>query len=486
MGFGYGHGQTANRGGKRYANAHLVHVWAQQEESAGQNSRGSSWFSGEWLYSYATAIARIYTTESGARILLIRDESFSVATSQHMPSPQAFAGPSFRVPFIGSSEGRTRERFGIDWQTENARVFVQRWQATAAGLFKISAVGWQGDLEKRVSGYYWSGDSNDPAERPRDVVEAAERWKAQTVAGLMQYRTQCLEYCDAMGVAYPVEFASESEARALAVQQVAEAVARFRRILDDPKNAARREASRKRNAEKAERYAAGMFGKRREWLETPDAQLIESDTLKHYGGTPRAPSIPYWKHTGGLSKAQTRDAESLLRDLETKEGQGDAIRAKEARLEFAAQEARRERERAAFVKWQAGEIAHAPESFRRDVRGGAYLRRVTRDGRDLIQTSQGAEVLFSDAVRLFKFAKLIRERCYFPEMSESDVKQTLGWKRNGARLRVSHFELESVHVDGSCRVGCHFLAWEQIESAARACGVFDLPAEDTTRKGAES
>lgn len=484
---GYGHGVTLSHGFKRergvrkvFSNDMLAHVFAQQNQSEGQNNRGTAWFSGEWFYSYRTAIARIYTTERGDKIALLRDESFSVTTSQQMPSRSVFSIPVFCVPYIGNAEGQTRERFAIDWKTENARVFVHRWENRVSGERKRQPSHWLETLERRVSGHYWS-----EGERPANVAEAESQYVAQLIADLMAFRTQCLAYCDALLVAYPVEFASEAEARELATQQAAEIVARFRRVLDDPKNAARREAAKKSRDAKAGRYAQTMRERRALWLAESDDSTIEKHLTARVYGAPRAPVIPYWKHTGDkstrLTKAQTSQAESILAELEA-DGQREAIRAKEARIEFRLKEEQRKFDAARFAEWQAGAPVHCPSSYARDARGGAYLRRIKRDGRDLIQTSQGAEVLFADAVRLFKFAKFTRARCYFPEMSESDIKAE-AWRANGSTLRVSNFALQAVYVDGSCRVGCHFLSWESIADAARACGVFDVEPADTTQKG---
>ena len=138
----------------------------------------------------------------------------------------------------------------------------------------------------------------------------------------------------------------------------------------------------------------------------------------------------------------------------------------------AKEKAERERERLLFEAWRDGARVNCPPSFRIAPDGGAYLR-LSPDGRR-VQTSQGAEVLINDALKLFRFAKLIRER------STKEKPARIVWVRNGARLLLTHFELVSVRADGGCVVGCHYLSWTEIERCARAAGLYSVSGADTT------
>jgi hypothetical protein len=112
--------------------------------------------------------------------------------------------------------------------------------------------------------------------------------------------------------------------------------------------------------------------------------------------------------------------------------------------------------------WRAGEVSFLPYAAARDAAGGVLLR--VRRGN--VETSQGASVPLDHAVRVFRFAKLCRDR------GEA-------WQRNGRTLRVGHFQVDSVDAFGNFRAGCHLINWPETEHAAKAAGVFDEAAADT-------
>lgn len=477
---GFGNGYNSNRGSKRYSNAALVHAFCADNGDSGQNARGSSHFSGGTLYSYATAIARIVSAPNGSRVLLIRDESFSVSTSQHMPSRRDYAGPCFIVPNIGNCEGRTKERYthGDAFHALNVRVFVERWNNEAAAMRTIQPTRWADEMERQVSGYSYSYAGLDAP--PADFAAAESNWRRLRVESLMSHRAACLAYCDAFALAYPVEFASESEARTLAETQASEALARFHRVLDDPKRALKREAQQRKASAKIEALAQTYIDATRHILAT-DAATLAAECVARGNASLYPPSIPY--RVDGYTKAAVRAAGEKVRAAFDVPQRGD-VQAKCDSVNFILQAKQREADANRFARWVAGESVTCPASYQTDKAGSVYMRRIQKGAHDVIQTSRGAEVLFSDAVRLFRFAKLIRARCFFPEMSEADRK-TQAWHANGSQLRVTHFALSRVNVDGSCYVGCHFLAWERIAEAAQRCGVFDLePADTTEQRGA--
>lgn len=96
--------------------------------------------------------------------------------------------------------------------------------------------------------------------------------------------------------------------------------------------------------------------------------------------------------------------------------------------------------------------------FSRDD-GTPYLR---VHGNEL-QTSWGASVPLSHAIKVYRFVKLCRER------GES-------WHRNGKTIRVGHFQVDSVAANGDFVAGCHRFAWEEIQRAAAMAGVVEMDA----------
>ena len=89
----------------RYTNGQLTHVWAQQNESNGQNQNGSFRFCGSELYSYSTMIAKFATDN----VVLFTTDKYSVTTSQQMSlARQATTHhKNFDVPCIDIKVGTT-------------------------------------------------------------------------------------------------------------------------------------------------------------------------------------------------------------------------------------------------------------------------------------------------------------------------------------------------------------------------------------------
>lgn len=169
------------------------------------------------------------------------------------------------------------------------------------------------------------------------------------------------------------------------------------------------------------------------------------------------------------------DAEEVInfraaRDAKNATPQAIAKRAKA----LAAREAAKERKaELAHLKgaekiaaWRAGETVHLGWGENRCADGGALLR---IKGTNL-ETSQGATVPMSHAIRVFQFAKLCRD-------------SGQSWERNGRTLRVGHFQVDRVGADGSFAAGCHQIYWPEIEQAAIAAGVAGMAGQDT-RDGA--
>lgn len=160
--------------------------------------------------------------------------------------------------------------------------------------------------------------------------------------------------------------------------------------------------------------------------------------------------------------AERREAEALKR-AERKER-----REREAREKALADRAE------AITDWRAGRRRNLPYGVQHDASGGALLR--VQMAADIetgqLQTSLGATVPLPDAIRVFRFVKLCKERGW-------------GWRRNGRTLPVGAFQVDHVTPNGTFRAGCHLIHWPEIEAAARAAGVLDIAPADT-REGEET
>lgn len=120
---------------------------------------------------------------------------------------------------------------------------------------------------------------------------------------------------------------------------------------------------------------------------------------------------------------------------------------------------REEKTAEAWRKWRAGEPVNPPSRALPD--GSAYIRR-SADG-ERLETSQGASVPWTHAVKAFRFLKLCKER------GET-------FARNGRTIRVGHYQVDRINADGSFVAGCHRFAWLEIEALAKREGVFDVDA----------
>lgn len=154
--------------------------------------------------------------------------------------------------------------------------------------------------------------------------------------------------------------------------------------------------------------------------------------------------------------AERREAEAVKR-AERKER-----REREAREKALAANAE------AIADWRAGRRRYLPYGVQHDGSGGAMLR--VQMAADIesgqLQTSLGATVPLPDAIRVFRFVKLCKER------GEA-------WHRNGRTLPVGAFQVDHVAPNGTFRAGCHLIHWPEIEAAARAAGVLDIAPADT-------
>lgn len=155
-------------------------------------------------------------------------------------------------------------------------------------------------------------------------------------------------------------------------------------------------------------------------------------------------------------------------DLDALASEMQAAKDREARRLAKEKKARDAEARAAqlesFKAWQAGEPgSYCPGAFRTAPDGTVYLRR-SPDGEDL-QTSLGASVPWTHALKAFRFIKLCRERGAI-------------FQRNGRTIRVGHFTVDSIDAKGNMRAGCHSFSWPEIERLAKAESVFDVPPSD--------
>lgn len=133
-------------------------------------------------------------------------------------------------------------------------------------------------------------------------------------------------------------------------------------------------------------------------------------------------------------------------------------RAAAAEVKNAAYLAEREAQEQARVKYRAElaaeQLTYIPrwrlgENLNLSYLEYALLRYNSAENR--VETSQGAEVPASDAVRAVRFITKVRAR------------GTL-WQANGEQLPVGQFHINSIGPQGNIKAGCHKIEWAEIES----------------------
>ena len=103
---------------------------------------------------------------------------------------------------------------------------------------------------------------------------------------------------------------------------------------------------------------------------------------------------------------------------------------------------------------------------------GTALVRRSPDG-ERLETSHGADVPWSHAVKAFRFIRLC-------------VEKGEAFHTNGRVIRVGHFTVDYITADGDMKAGCHRFAWADMKALAEREGVFELtPSAEAveTREG---
>lgn len=403
-----------------YDNAMVAHIWANQSQGSARSSNGNFWFSGNTINSYQTPIARIVTAVNGKTVILRTCNTYSVTTSgKHERAIDRAIGydgnkgpTQFKVPFVTNPH--------IDEGKTHAANLEYLLKAARAELVKVNTARFD---SYDASTYDESGRPVDPTHStamPRFLNGARHRFQVAA------------RYAELFAV--PSEFDGGREVlTALDVWRL-----RFA-AYDSPTARHKRELARSARLRAAERVAEREIAERQAQLSRMFAAWQAGESTIR----PRANDF----QAGSTERAALEAAEQT-----------------EYQERFALEAARRD-------KWLAGESV----SFHGyDIDGRSALIRavnVTRNALGEItggtlQTSQGATVPLVEAVKVFRFLKLIRER------GES-------WHRNGQTVRVGLFQLDSIDPDGSFKAGCHLFRFDEVARLARELGLFDVPPDDS-------
>lgn len=444
---------------KVFENSMVAHVWAQRSQSEGRSSNGQFYFTGDKLYSYGSHHLMGLHVDGGT---LINSTSYSVTTSKHYGYARRSAhGTVFCVPDLTALDqcGGLRECNGKGGREALRRYLTKHYDSlsddAARFLLRVS-----GQPELRWDAVRDAAKRAGEREKAKDLREATKQVIriGQVAAG-----------CDELGwyerARKMAQHAIERETVSLyhahratkAANRLKAAALVWKRL-----GTLRAEIKRRKDfAESAQRIkvARGAATALREWNQTiteltaegrmltaSELQTIRNNTLR----------LLTHAHIGATLRAHISDYSAAL----------NVALAEAVRIEQAERE---EKLKHAVAEWLAGERG---ERYALHGLGRTLIRAVdvTRDENGTItggklETSQGADVPLTHAVRAFRFLKMCRM-----------TGRT--WERNGRSIRVGHFQIDSVQADGSFKAGCHVIGWAEVERLATQLGVFELPASD--------
>jgi hypothetical protein len=479
-----------------------AHVWAQNRYTRGRSSDERMFWEGPTLFSYGHhfALGHILETTEG-RVTLLNSDSYSVSTGKH--KRHAWHAANGRILYLPKLTDYARHLRGLtyvgesDYARENRKTAVANLareigrdiltmpEDTARFLLDICGRGRSFDKLKR------------DAEKARD--KAAREQKAREIA-------ERKGDAEAMAALSPAEFESwisrrvESPAwgkfptgerwpgteyrRARPSETLATIGTELHRLNVSAKAHCGKRVQATLKARLAEIRArakkTAAMEQKGELLAVFNLHRLELQTYLAAGPIAAAAKNTAARISAGAAwlanVAEIRRRPALVAKLQ------DIRAAADLRLAVIADEENRERmerEKAARELWLSGSNDSSLRYARfSDENGRALLRAVNVERADYggaivggtLETSHGASVPLVDAIKAFRFVKLVRER-------------GTPWKRNGATLPVGHFQIDAIEPSGAFVAGCHKIGWNEVERLARELGVFDLPPADTTSHG---
>lgn len=517
---GYGNGYNArnsrfdgatNKEGKRVAsifdNAGCAHAWNAQTQNVGQSSNGNLYFTGAELYSYGSHFLCGFIMPDG--VALLNADSYSVATSGHMGDAWSATSnrPRYSIKGLTNLESLldSIKRGRVVKDTARRMIREHAEELAAACLLGANDSRYSWNFETRESfnnatgesaGAYLTRACGLPATSwPKLAREAAaikaKREAAQAKASADTAKRRAIRLADmaapawrrALSVidAHGATYNAHGRLKSLALE-----LHRATRVANALGFSAKRRATIKaRKAEARERLAnvesiAAIVDARSRVRSDIAAIRSSESTWREMVKDGELPDYHRIRNLAYVAKNCADLSDSLGFPPATRERLAFASRRIEStRIQLAAEQAERseaERIETARVRelelesfkleWKEGTAPLASRRFDSD-HGGAAIR---INGARL-ETSHGAAVPLKEAIRVFRFVKLV--------MARGEA-----WRRNGAEIRVGAFNVDSIEPSGAFVAGCHSFAWQEVKAAAIAAGVFDIEpsAEVVTHK----
>jgi hypothetical protein len=166
-------------------------------------------------------------------------------------------------------------------------------------------------------------------------------------------------------------------------------------------------------------------------------KALKPETLAEYQA--RAAKADAARNTPAAIAKRAKGAEYRARKKAAQEAE-----AKERRAAALREAMQRNAEHVA--QWRAGTSNHIPYAY--GVEMPVMVRLIQDDGRDVVETSKGARVPLSSALKLFSYCQRVRElgREFIPSQE----------------FKVGHYALQMITAEGAARVGCHLLPFDEM------------------------
>lgn len=521
-----------------FDNSMVAHVWAQGVQTFGQSANGNLYFHGRALFSYRDSAPIGWLLNDGAALL--SSDSYSISTSRHQTEAlHAARAATYGIPDLDELLGDLRppcsgdldacERFESTIESRLAdRARVRRFVADriarddkpigeSAARFVLNLCGLSRSFDKIRR------DAIRKVERAKAERAKAERGAAidrlkGTAAIYRQGRAALVDNLAGQANGWQL---IESTAPARLIEQAQKRIRKARatagkancppaiwrdawqahnllgdlapdlaRALADRAamlSARDRREARRRQIRAFRNPIEGNFGATIETGMHPYQQacaIVRACRLQARAARDLAHNLARSARPDGSPIALSARLANIAERLGEFEHAADSSESmKAARLDYDARRA--EREAADFAQREAAELQARADwlvgretlngwrpYFARDC-GAAYIRAsmIERDAAGnitggILETSQGANVPLTAAIRAFRFIKLVRARGE-------------GWHRNGARVPVGVFQVDSISPTGDFVAGCHRFAWQDVEALALSLGVADLAPDES-------
>ena len=463
-----------------FANAMVAHVWAQGSQAHGRSHNGNFYFDGRILYSYGSHFAVGVLMNDGAAVL--NSDKYSISTSgMQSDALQAVKGERVHVPAL-QDIARDLSRIannGAAKSPDAVAAIIRHIETHAAAVsIKAGVYHWQeepageGDETRadRLLRFCGIPKARAAAAIKRGLAKSAKAERQHAAAERKRQKAEAVAFADMTPNEFDAALDRRFHVRPFTGQQSGDEYA-----ADMLQNASKA-LFRMIKTAKAEKLSAARLGRlkahragilatlkaysddRAGYVAAYHAERFANWEARYSAAKDDAERLAVWKSNGIQASAYAEGTPERAK-LEAADVEGRAL--------YDAERMAAEREaREAWLNGEGGRYTRL-----RGANGTALVRR-SSDG-ERLETSQGADVPWSHAVKAFRFIRLCVER------GEA-------FHTNGRVIRVGHFTVDYITADGDMKAGCHRFAWADMKALAEREGVFGLtPSAEAveTREG---